>query len=128
MPLGEKLRILRTAKGWSSGKLAEESGVSRAYLWQLETGGKDNPSFDVLAKLASTLGVSVSEFTEEDEELTEQEPLPQALVDFVRARGQALGVRKTDLEVMKGIHFRGAQPDNPEDWELMFLFLKKWVR
>jgi len=69
MSLGERIRRLRTARGWSSGELSRESDVSRAYLWQLETGGKENPSFDVLEKLANALGVSVSEFSEVPQDL-----------------------------------------------------------
>ena len=128
MTLGERIRMLRTAKAWSSGQLAEESGVSRAYLWQLETGGKDKPSFDVLERLARALGVSVSEFSEEKEQPERTENLPPGLAECARHRGKHLGIRKTDLDVMQNIHFRGHQPDNAEDWELLFLFLKKWAR
>ncbi|MBE0558077.1 MAG: helix-turn-helix transcriptional regulator, partial [Proteobacteria bacterium] len=63
MRLGEKIIHLREAKSWSTGQLAEASGVSRAYLWQLESGGKDNPSFEVLERLARSLGVGVAEFS-----------------------------------------------------------------
>jgi len=130
MGLGEKIRELRAERGMSSGELAKESGVSRAYLWQLETGGKDKPSFDVLQRLASALGVGVSEFSEQDnlQDLAEGAEMPSGLHKFVAARGRILGVRKTDIEVMENIHFRGKQPEKSEDWELLFLFLKKWAR
>lgn len=128
MDLGERIKMLRSAKGWSSGQLAEEADVSRAYLWQLETGGKDNPSFDVLEKLANALGVSVSEFSDSRAASSGQSPMPPALLEFVRNRGRDLGITKQDIEVMKGVHFRGVQPDKPEDWELLYLFLQKWAR
>ena len=60
MALGDVIRNLRMEKGLSPGELAKQSGVSRPYLWQLESGGKTNPSFDVLEKLACALGVTVS--------------------------------------------------------------------
>ena len=129
MLLGETIRKLRAAKGWSSGELAQKSGVSRAYLWQLEIGGKEHPTVQILEKLAKALGVPVTEFIEEsDAQGLGIATLPLGLADFVRGRGHALGVTKTDVEVMRGIHFRGSQPEASEDWELLFLFLRKWAR
>ena len=129
MTLGEKIRKLRAAKGWSSGELAQNSGVSRAYLWQLETDGKKSPSIQILERLAKALGVPLTEFLEKGQS---QGPvpttLPPGLTNFLRTRSQALGVTPTDVEVMRNIHFRGAQPEAPEDWELLFLFLRKWAR
>ena len=128
MSLGEKIQTLRTAHGWSSGQLSRESGVSRAYLWQLEIGGKENPSFDILQKLANALGVSVSEFDEASQDFSANIPLPPGLGEFVNSKKKALGITKTDIEVMRNIHFRGRQPRDPEDWELLYLFLKKWAQ
>ena len=128
MRLGEKIVHLREAKGWSTGKLCEESGVSRAYLWQLETGGKDNPSFEVLEKLARALGVNVSEFSAGAQQTASPGELPPGLQEFFTSRGAHLGVRSSDIEVMRNVNFRGEQPKKPEDWELLFLFLQKWVR
>jgi transcriptional regulator with XRE-family HTH domain len=128
MSLGERIRRLRTARGWSSGQLSKESDVSRAYLWQLETGGKENPSLDVLQRLANALGVSVSEFSEASEDFSTESRLPPGLEEFVCLKKKALGVTKTDIEVMRNIHFRGRQPEDPEDWELLYLFLRKWAQ
>ncbi len=129
MLLGEKISKLRAAKGWSSGELAQNSSVSRAYLWQLEKDPKKHPSVHTLAKLAKALGVPVTEFIENSETQGHASAtLPSGLADFVSHRGPALGVTKTDVEVMRNIHFRGAQPDEPDDWELLFLFLRKWAR
>ncbi len=127
MELGEKIKQLRLEKGCSSGQLAKESGVSRAYLWQLETGGKESPSLQILQKLASVLGVSVSELCDADPPKVDFEGLPPGLAEFVKKKGTELRLRPPDVEMMRGIRFRGRQPDNPEDWELLFLFLRKWA-
>lgn len=58
------LRELREKKGWSQAKLAEQVGVSDAYIAQLETGVRKNPSLDMLKRLASKLGVPVTELLE----------------------------------------------------------------
>jgi transcriptional regulator with XRE-family HTH domain len=108
--------------------LAEEAGVSRGYLWQLESGGKDRPSLDVLERLAKALGVRVGEFTEEGTApKPAAQPLPPGLAHFVREKSSKYGITKSDVEMMGAIHFRGKQPAAPEDWELLYLFLRKWA-
>ena len=126
MELGGTIRRLREDRGISSGELAKLAGVSRGYLWQLETGGKDRPSFDVLNKLACALEVDVSEFAERDRR-PPQSDLPAGLLEFYNARSADLGVTGRDVELMRNVQFRGKQPTRPEDWELLFLFLKKWA-
>lgn len=128
MPLGERIRKLRTAVGWSPGRLAKESGVSRAYLWQLETGGKDRPSLEILERLAGALGVGVSEFTNMDSDQKIDKRLPLGLAEFVAARGDELGISDGDIKVLEKVHYRGRRAKAPEDWELLYLFLRKWAR
>ena len=128
MTLGEKIVRLRNEKGLSSVELAKATGLSRGYLWQLETGGKDNPSLDILQKLAGALGVTVAELSETASPACVEPGLPPSLAKFLKKRARELGVLKPDVEIMKRVSFRGKQPDNPEDWELLFLFLKKWIQ
>ena len=127
MTLGEKIVRLREEKRLSAGQLAKAARLSRGYLWQLESGGKNNPSLEVLQKLAGVLGVTVAELGENAFPEHKEADLPPGLQAFLKTRAHALGVLKPDVEIMKRISFRGKQPDNPEDWELLFLFLKKWA-
>ena len=57
--VGENLRRLRTQRGLSLEKLAQQSGVSRAMLGQIEL-GQSAPTINVLWKIASGLGVTFS--------------------------------------------------------------------
>jgi transcriptional regulator with XRE-family HTH domain len=54
----------RTQLGLSQRALAKQVGVSDAYIAQLETRERANPSLDVLEKLAKALKVSVAELVE----------------------------------------------------------------
>ena len=58
--LGMRIRYLRKQKGMSQEDLALESGVNKNYLSDLERGER-NPTLKVLDKLASSLGVTLSE-------------------------------------------------------------------
>jgi len=56
--LGERLRQLRHDRGWKLATAAQRSGVSLAYLSEVERGRK-LPSMDVLARIAGAYGMSV---------------------------------------------------------------------
>ena len=54
--LARNLRTLRKEKGWSQEALADEAGIHRTYVSDLERGAR-NPSSTLVDKLASALGV-----------------------------------------------------------------------
>ena len=58
------IRRLRQTKGITQRDLAAQAKVTGAYVAQLETGAKKNPSLDVLKRLAKALGVPVTELLE----------------------------------------------------------------
>ncbi|CAH1199472.1 hypothetical protein PAECIP111891_01270 [Paenibacillus allorhizoplanae] len=57
----DKLRDMRKMKGFTIRELADRSGVSAAYISQLENGNRGIPSPDVLMKLSEGLNTSYSE-------------------------------------------------------------------
>ncbi|ATW26749.1 helix-turn-helix domain-containing protein [Candidatus Formimonas warabiya] len=62
-----RLKRSRTSHGWSQGYLAELSGVSQAYISELEAGEKQ-PTLPIVEKLAKALGVHIAELLEEEAE------------------------------------------------------------
>jgi len=54
--LGRNLRRLRKEKGWSQEQFAEEAGVHRTYVSDIERCAR-NPTIVVLEQLAKPLGV-----------------------------------------------------------------------
>lgn len=59
--LGERLRQRRKVRDLTAKNLARLAGVSPAYVSQLEHGKQDQPSLDVLGRLAAVLDTSVAE-------------------------------------------------------------------
>jgi transcriptional regulator with XRE-family HTH domain len=55
--LAKNLRLLRQAKGWSQEVFADEAGLHRTYISDLERGSR-NPTISVVDKLATALGVT----------------------------------------------------------------------
>jgi transcriptional regulator with XRE-family HTH domain len=54
--LGKNVRRLREAKGWSQEAFAEEAGIHRTYVSDIERGAR-NPTIVIVEKLARPLGV-----------------------------------------------------------------------
>jgi transcriptional regulator with XRE-family HTH domain len=73
--VGERIKKVREAKGWTQEKLADESKVSRGFLSEVEKHGK-NISLDLLLRIANALGASVGYLaTGEGEQLGERKPV-----------------------------------------------------
>jgi transcriptional regulator with XRE-family HTH domain len=58
------LKALREQREWSMAELAKKADVTDAYIAQLETGKRKNPSLEVLRRIAKALGVPVGELLE----------------------------------------------------------------
>ena len=60
LQLGERVRRLREARGWSQESFAHEGGLGRSFAGAIERGEKD-VRLSTLLKVARTLGVSLSQ-------------------------------------------------------------------
>lgn len=60
---GANLKSLRETRKLQKKQLAQKAGVSRPYLTQLESGQKDNPSDDIIERLAVALDVPSATLT-----------------------------------------------------------------
>lgn len=58
--LGQRVRRLRTRKGWTQVELAEKVGIDRSFLADVER-GKRNISILNLALIAEGLGVTLAQ-------------------------------------------------------------------
>ena len=59
------LRNLRKNAGVSQEELAKRVNVSTGYISHLETGRRDNPSIQLLTKIAEALNVSVNDILDQ---------------------------------------------------------------
>ena len=78
--LAATLKTLRQARGWSLSKLADEAGVSKAMLGQIER-NESSPTVSTLWKIATGLNVPFSAFiTPEADRQAVFDPQQQAMV------------------------------------------------
>ncbi len=71
--LGEKIRKLRKEKGFSLDKLAELSGSSKSYIWELENKNPPRPSAEKLAKIAEQLETTIEFLLGEDDGVSQED-------------------------------------------------------
>ena len=57
--LGQRIRDLRTEQGYSQEAFADKCGVHRTFMGTVER-GESNLSFQNIARVASTLGITLS--------------------------------------------------------------------
>jgi transcriptional regulator with XRE-family HTH domain len=64
--VGSRIRTLRLRKGLTLDQLAEKSGTSKSYLWELENKDPPRPSAEKLDLIAKALEVTVDYFMGSD--------------------------------------------------------------
>ena len=74
--VGQNIRRIRVAQGTSQERLAYDSGVDRSYLGGMER-GEENPTVDVLERIATTLGVPLQDIFEAIEDQQSTPGLPR---------------------------------------------------
>lgn len=66
MSLAAQIKTLRMKKGLSLQEMADVIGISKAHLWDMESGRSGNPSMELLKKLSDCLGVSIGQLVGEE--------------------------------------------------------------
>jgi len=59
--LGDRVRELRKARGWSQQRLGDEAGVTAQTVWLLETHKLEDVKLSTLSKIAEAMGVSLTD-------------------------------------------------------------------
>jgi transcriptional regulator with XRE-family HTH domain len=79
MRFAQRLHQLRLANNLSLQQVADAIGISKAHVWNLEKGTSDNPSMELVLKLADLFRVRVADLVGENPEAAELEPEMVAL-------------------------------------------------
>lgn len=120
--LGHRIRFLRQGKGWSLADLARESGLSKAYISDLENGGAGKPNIQYIYSISAAFGLTLNELLEESAVRTEagrskrkDAELPAGLKEL---QGE-LKLTEADVEMLAQINFRGKRPRSKEGWRFL---------
>jgi transcriptional regulator with XRE-family HTH domain len=92
LSIATKLQELRRKSGESLQQVADGVGVSKGHVWALEKGTADNPSLDLISKLADHFKVTVAYFNDDA-----AEPADAAALQFFREFDGKLDEREWNL-------------------------------
>lgn len=128
--LAGRLRRARKENGLTLDKLAEDSGLSKTYLWELENDavGVKKPSADTLMKLVGPLRTTIADLLGRPtvQVAAAQVEISDSLKEFLD------WMKKTDRELsndevrdLAAMRFRGGQPKTRDDWDDLYRTLKR---
>jgi len=82
--LGRRIRSLRNTRGWTQEQLGAEAGINYKFLGEIER-GQQNPSFNVLIKIADALGVDLMELFRLESEISDRKEIEKRIRQIVKA-------------------------------------------
>ena len=118
-PLGPRIRAYREALGYSLSDLAKKSGVSRSYLYQVES-GTSSPTHEKLLDLAKALDVSVADLLGVGATKPDTPDVPESLAAYA----EQAGLPSADIATLANIRYRGKQPTTVEGWRALHYIIK----
>lgn len=81
--IGKNIYKIRKQKGISLSELAERAGISKSYLSSIERNLKQNPSIQVMEKIASVLKVDLKTLLKIEIDLESKQELEKEWLDFI---------------------------------------------
>ncbi|RBP93162.1 XRE family transcriptional regulator of biofilm formation [Cytobacillus firmus] len=111
--IGGRIKTLRIKKGYSINELSDKAEVSKSYLSYIERGIQENPSLQVLSRIARTLDANLEDLLEENkDEITDLSKLDEEWVSLVKEAIRQ-GITKEDfayyLEFIKFKKMKGGK-------------------
>lgn len=115
--IGGRIKRYRLDAGLNLSQLADESGISKSYLWNLEDRVEDKrPSAKVLFAIAKALGVTMADLLGHQLEFEGPDNLEPALAEFAEREG----LPNSDVQMLASIQFRGDAPKTVERWRYIY--------
>ncbi len=100
MPLGDKIRELRKAKGMTLEQLAAQTESSKGYIWELENRNTRKPSGEKLLKIAEALGVTAEFLLDDDKNSPDDTVLKSAF--FRKFEKLKAGDQERIMKIVEG--------------------------
>jgi transcriptional regulator with XRE-family HTH domain len=125
--LGAQVRFLRQGRSWSLQDLAEKSGVSKAYISDLENAEAGKPNIQYVYKIAVALDTTIDRLLDDSKAVPTKsrgkEKL-QALPPGLAEAQQELDLTDAETEMLAQLNFRGHRPRDKEGWRFLWEAIK----
>jgi XRE family transcriptional regulator of biofilm formation len=130
MDIGDNISKYRQIRGLTLPDLATKAGVSKAFLWEIESGKSKRPGAEVLFKIAEALEVTIAHLMgkepgQEARDLIEPE-VNHGLRAFINERKvQGRPLDPEEVKSLSYVQLRGGRPTTKEQWSLVYGMLKE---
>jgi transcriptional regulator with XRE-family HTH domain len=108
MAIGFRLKALRAKNRQSLQEVADAVGASKTHIWDLETGRSENPSIELLTKLAGHFRVSIADLVGENPNAEGESGELIALYRDLKS------LSDTDRETIRVLMERFTKPKSPQ--------------
>jgi transcriptional regulator with XRE-family HTH domain len=126
--LGENVRFRRQGKGWTLNDLAEKSGISKAYISDLENGSAGKPNIQYVFAIANALGVTLDELLDDAApkrpDSTKKRRTSEDLPPGLKELQSDLNLSDAEVEMLAQVNFRGNRPKDKEGWRFLLEAIK----
>ena len=133
MSLAQRLHQARREAGLTLDQLADASGLSKTYLWELEHDeeGVKKPSADTLMKLVTPLRTTIADLlglptVQVNDQKVELSQSLQEFSDWMKKTDRELS--EDEIRDLATMRFRGGQPKSVEDWDDLYRTLKRTTK
>ena len=82
--LGRRIRSLRNTKGWTQQELGNQADINYKFLGEIER-GQQNPSFNVLVKIATALEVELPELFRFEQDILDRNEIEARIKEILKA-------------------------------------------
>ena len=132
--VGERLRFVRTQRGLSLDALANQSGVSKSFLWGVEN-DKSGISGEKLLQVANVLGASLDYLLRGERTPGMEQPrtveIPRGLSELAEERHltypQTLALLEIDRSLVARRRGRGRPQMTKHDWERLYKGVRSFL-
>jgi|SRR5208282_100862 len=133
--VGDRIRLCRQKLGFKQERLANDAGMSKGFLSEVETGNR-NPSAEYLLRIANALGVSL-DFLMKGGEMPplDQGPrsirIPFSLATFAQERqlpfDQVRAILEAKLQLVANRRNSGADDLETFDWSGFYEAIREYL-
>ena len=81
--LGRRIRALRNIKGWTQEELGKRADVNYKFIGEIER-GRQNPSLNVLYKIASAMQVDLPELFRAEHEILDRKEIEAKILRILK--------------------------------------------
>lgn len=133
MSLARRIEDARKQAGLTLDQLANQAGVSKTYVWELENDEKEEkkPSADVLLRIANALKTTIAELmglptVQADDRKVEISKSLREFCEWMEKTDRKLS--DDEVRDLAAMRFRGGQPKSRDDWDDLYRTLKRTTK